>query len=187
MSRAVTRYDALEAQSAEQLPTACAVLRRLVDGLAFRYRWASEGLRPDDLAFRPSEGSMDLGELLDHLRYLARWVHVNVAAALHGGEPVRYPDCCDGLDDPRGDAEALREQTLTAWGALSDDLASASDADLQRVVLIGGKEASRFPVWNMLNGPLADALTHVGQLNSFRRALGNPAPKPDVFRGRPPR
>ena len=42
------------------------------------------------------------------------------------------------------------------------------------------------PFWNMINGPLADALTHVGQINSWRRLAGNPAPKADVFRGRPP-
>jgi len=187
VSDAITRYDTLEVLSAEHTPTACAVLRRLVDGLAFRYRWASEGLRAEDLAFRPSEGSMNLGELLDHLRYLARWVQLNLSAALEGHEPVRYPDCCSALPDPAGDPLLLRTQTLAAWGAMSDALVDAADTDLRRVVLVGGKEPSPFPIWNMLNGPLADALTHVGQLNSWRRALGNPAPSADVFRGRAPR
>ncbi|GJM23066.1 MAG: hypothetical protein DHS20C15_29810 [Planctomycetota bacterium] len=187
MSSSITRYDALPPMSADDLPSAASILKRLVDGLAFRYRWASDGLSRDDLAFTPCDGSMSLGELLDHLRYLARWLQVNVSAGLRGDAPVTYPECCAELPDPAGDPELLREQSLSAWGALSDELSGASAEDLQRVVLVGGKEPTSFPFWNALNGPLADALTHVGQLNSWRRQLGRPAPKPDVFRGRPPR
>lgn len=163
------------------------VLARLVDGLAFRYRWASDGLGPDELAFRPCDGSMTVEELLDHLRFLARWLHVNVAAARAGAEPVVYPAACDGLADPSGDASAYAAQTLQALGALRADFVAMSEDDLARVTFIGGREPTAFPVWNMLNGPLADALTHVGQLASWRRMAGNPAPRHDVFRGRPPR
>jgi len=36
----------------------------------------------------------------------------------------------------------------------------------------------------LLNGPIADALTHVGQVISFRRTSGNPIPKGvNVFMG----
>jgi len=63
------------------------VLVRLVDGIAFRYRWASDGLTAEALGFRPCEGAMSVGELLDHLRFLARWLHVNVARARAGEEP----------------------------------------------------------------------------------------------------
>jgi hypothetical protein len=38
----------------------------------------------------------------------------------------------------------------------------------------------------MINGPLADALTHVGQINAFRRLAGNPTPKARLFTGEPP-
>ncbi len=35
-------------------------------------------------------------------------------------------------------------------------------------------KTSRFPIWNLLNGPLSDAIYHTGQLVSFRRTSGNP-------------
>lgn len=50
--------------------------------------------------------------------------------------------------------------------------------------LNGGKR-SEFPFWNMLNGPIADALWHVGQVVSFRRSSGNPFnSKVSVFSGK---
>jgi hypothetical protein len=42
------------------------------------------------------------------------------------------------------------------------------------------------PIWYLINGPLADALTHVGQINAWRRLAGNPCPKVSVFLGLPP-
>lgn len=33
------------------------------------------------------------------------------------------------------------------------------------------------PFWYLINGPIADALTHVGQISSWRRMAGNPQPK----------
>ena len=34
-------------------------------------------------------------------------------------------------------------------------------------------KTSSFPIWNLLNGPLSDAIYHTGQLVSFRRTSGN--------------
>ncbi len=34
-----------------------------------------------------------------------------------------------------------------------------------------------YPFWNNINGPIADAIWHVGQVVSFRRSSGNPFPK----------
>ena len=42
------------------------------------------------------------------------------------------------------------------------------------------------PALRLLQGPFADALTHVGQINTYRRMAGNPTPGADVFRGLPP-
>ncbi len=39
------------------------VFARFIDGLAFRYHWATDGLRSEDCAFRPSADSMNLLEL----------------------------------------------------------------------------------------------------------------------------
>jgi hypothetical protein len=50
--------------------TATTVLIRLLDGLGFRYRWATEGLRAEDMEFQPCSTSMKLWELLAHIHML---------------------------------------------------------------------------------------------------------------------
>ena len=40
------------------------VLSRLVDGLGFRYYWATEGLTQKDLDFKPSEGARSTYETM---------------------------------------------------------------------------------------------------------------------------
>jgi hypothetical protein len=42
------------------------------------------------------------------------------------------------------------------------------------------------PFWHLINGPMADALTHTGQISSFRRLAGNPAPRSHPFTCTPP-
>jgi len=56
-----------------------------------------------------------------------------------------------------------------------------SDGDLEKL-RIRDK-----PFWNLINGPLSDALTHTGRINSFRRLAGNPVAGANVFTGEPPK
>ena len=42
------------------------------------------------------------------------------------------------------------------------------------------------PFWYLINGPIADALTHVGQINMLRRTAGFPPLKYKPFYGTPP-
>jgi hypothetical protein len=60
-----------------------------------------------------------------------------------------------------------------------------SDEDLA-AVRIRSSRGDTLPIWNMVNGPLADSLTHIGQILSWRRIAGSPPVPADVFRGRPP-
>src|SRR5262249_45064517 len=140
---------------------ATTVMARVVDGLGFRYRWATEGLREQDAEFRAGPDSMTLRELLHHIARLAAWLDAHA-----GGEP---------LGDIERDLPALRTRLL-----------EMKDEELSKLSITGKPELGPQPFWNMLNGPLADALTHVGQVNSWRRLAGNPSPRADVFRGRPP-
>jgi hypothetical protein len=64
--------------------------------------------------------------------------------------------------------------------ALRDVLVSMNDKELMSITI------NKKPFWHIINGPIADALTHVGQINSFRRLAGNPTPKVNVFIGLPP-
>ena len=44
---------------------------------------------------------------------------------------------------------------------------------------------SEFPLWNLINGPIQDAVWHSGQVVAFRRASGNPInSKISVFNGK---
>ena len=55
--------------------------------------------------------------------------------------------------------------------------------DLNIIFEKGGKQ-SKFPIWNLINGPISDALYHTGQVVSFRRTSGNPIAKGvNVFLG----
>lgn len=156
-----------------------ALLVRLVDGLGFRYRWATEGLRDDDGGLRPSDGQMSLLELMAHVRDLVGWCSACAAASVD--EPPRYDV------GPVGDVLGLRQQTLDALVRLRATFGTRDPAELARLRLVGRRGGDGVPFLHMLNGPLADALTHVGQIAAWRRFGGRPGPAADVFRGRPPR
>src|ERR1700744_2179434 len=46
------------------------VVSRLLDGLGVRYYWATEGLRPVDLTFRPTPAARNSWETLQHISEL---------------------------------------------------------------------------------------------------------------------
>jgi hypothetical protein len=144
---------------------AAALLVRLVDGLGFRFRWATEGLTESDTTFRPSPASMSIGELVEHVWGLVNWVSISVSG-IRSEKPAEFP--------------ALRIKVLDMLTQLRADLSARADADLQDVTIDG------LPFWHIVNGPLSDALTHVGQINAFRRLAGNPTPRANVFLGVPP-
>jgi hypothetical protein len=54
-----------------------------------------------------------------------------------------------------------------------------------KIVVKRGEETSDFPFWNLINGPIADAIYHCGQIVSYRRSSVNPSnPKVSVFTGK---
>ncbi len=150
------------------------VLARLVDGLAFRYYWATEGLRPEDFTFRPGPDSMSTLELLKHILYLTFMIE----------QTVRNADAREKLRSE--DPGELREKTLETLAGIRSRLGRLTDETLATHEVLR-RDGSRYPVWNIINGPLADALTHVGQINAWRRLNGNPTRAADVFAGLPPR
>jgi len=77
------------------------------------------------------------------------------------------------------DIQNTRESILDMITVLIETLESMSDEDLSKITI----ENRQF--WYIINGPVADTLTHVGQINSFRRLAGNPTPKANVFLGLP--
>jgi len=69
--------------------------------------------------------------------------------------------------------EEKRKQTLENISKTSEVLRNSTATDMEEYNIIFGTSAS-FPFWNLINGPISDALWHVGQVVSFRRSSGNP-------------
>ena len=67
--------------------------------------------------------------------------------------------------------QQIRMKSLLVLENLSEKLKKMSDKDLSE---IEKKTSRKLPFWYWINGPLADALTHVGQITSWRRIAGNP-------------
>ncbi|MBK5279563.1 MAG: hypothetical protein JJE09_11945 [Bacteroidia bacterium] len=145
--------------------TAGAVAARVVDGLGFRYFWATEGLRSEDLSHKPSAEARTSLETITHI-YELTLVIVNSTTKTAN---VRS-------DNPPMTFEEMRRATLENIKAASDRLKASSEKDLQEfdMVFKRGESTTEYPFWNELNGPIADAIWHVGQVVSFRRSSGNP-------------
>jgi hypothetical protein len=146
--------------------TANTVAARMVDGLGFRYYWATEGLREEDLSFRPNDDARTSGETLDHVLGLTKLLlnTVKKLPNLPGDKP------------PVLTFAEKRKLTLENIKLASDILKASSEDDLKeyKITFGSGEKKIEYPFWNQLNGPIADAIWHVGQVVSFRRSSGNP-------------
>ncbi|WP_350286546.1 DinB family protein [uncultured Croceitalea sp.] len=153
------------------------IVGRMIDGLGYRYYWATEGLRPNDLAYRPSEDGRTVLETLQHIYGMSEMILESPK-----GEPSVRPK-----DFTIYTFEALRENTLKNLEAASN-LIKGKDADQIsdfKVTFQRNEKQTSFPYWNMLNGMLSDCIYHAGQLVLMRRANGNPQnPKVSVFLGK---
>lgn len=156
--------------------TAANVAARMVDGLGFRYYWATEGLRIEDLAFKPSSEARTSEETIDHILGLVEVILNSVKQLPNDGSFT-----IEGLT-----FNQKREMTLNKLQQTSNILKS-SDANLAeyKIVFKRGDNTTEYPFWNQVNGPIADALWHVGQVISFRRSSGNPYnSKASMLRGK---
>ena len=136
-------------------------LARFIDAIGFRYRWATEGLTENEIQFRPVESSKNTLELIKHIYDL-----VNLSYRTFGGQnkPVEKPNTYT----------ELRNGTLQLCLALSEILKAMTDQELANMEFKGRMEPNQY--WHMLNGPISDTLTHIGQITSWRRIAGNPQP-----------
>ena len=156
--------------------TAGNVAARIVDGLGFRYYWVTEGLSEQDLEFKPSPDARTTGETLDHILGLSRTLVNSVQSK------PNIPT--DRLEISFAEKRKL---TLANFEKASQILKKGvpDDMDNYKVIFQRNENSSEFPFWNMLNGPLSDAIYHTGQIVSFRRSSGNPInPRVGVFMGK---
>lgn len=147
--------------------TAATVAARLVDGLGFRFYWATEGLTEKDLQFKPSKDARTSLETIEHIKGLTD-ILLNA---------VSKRTTKTGNSQPKLSFKELREAIINNIKTASDILKS-SDANLEDfdMVFEGQSSKTEYPFWNLVNGPISDALWHVGQVVTFRRSSGNPLP-----------
>ena len=151
--------------SAPDTYSAAGVSARLVDGLGFRYFWATEGLTDSDLNFKPSDEARTSLQTIEHI-YGLTTVLLNTVRK----QPTGKSDQPVGFEKLReGTLENLRQASL---------LLRQSDANPEEMLMIFERANgnAEYPFWNLINGPISDALWHVGQVVSFRRSSGNPLP-----------
>ena len=153
------------------------VAARVIDGLGYRYYWATEGLREEDLNYKPSEDSRKVKETLIHLNGLVRTSLLTIQ-----GIPIERNNSEEEFSFVN-----IRKQTLENIKTASDILKNLGDTKIEslKIEFKRGDKSTEYPFWNLLNGPIADAIYHTGQIVSHRRASGNPLyPGVSVFSGK---
>ena len=145
--------------------TAGTVVSRMIDGLGFRYYWATQGLRPEDLAFKPSETNRTIEETIDHIYGLSRVIY---------NSAIKKPNDRTGSQESNLSFEAKRTLTLQNFKKASEIFIELEDLTAHKVVFITPSGAREYPFWNQINGPIEDAVWHCGQIVALRRASGNP-------------
>ena len=124
------------------------MLRHTLATLAYRAGTALRGAPAGFETFRAAEDSRSAGQILAHMGDLLDW-----AASIVEGK------------------ETWADSTAGSWDAdVSRFFASVARFD----ALLAGPLGKDAPAERLFQGPIADALTHVGQLALLRRLAGAP-------------
>ncbi len=140
---------------------------RMVDGLGFRFYWATEGLTSENVAYRPSEETRSIEETIDHI--------VNLTTILKNAvmkSPTRFPIDITGLDFAQKRAvilDNIEDASIILAGSEPSDF-----KEYEMTFVYPDGNSVSYPFWNLINGPIEDAVWHTGQVVSMRRAAGNP-------------
>ncbi|HEX6046355.1 MAG TPA: hypothetical protein VFZ22_17810 [Pyrinomonadaceae bacterium] len=132
------------------------LLRHTVATLAYRGGKAIKNAPPDFKDFRVSDGARTPGEILAHIGDLLDWA-LSIASGKqtwHDSTPLPWDDECARF--------FAGLQAFDAYLASDSPLAASAE--------------------KLFQGPVADALQHVGQINILRRAAGGPIKGENYFR-----
>ncbi len=145
--------------------TAVNIICRMLAAMGFRFYWATEELTEETYAFQPCDGARSIGETVEHIWDLLSWIY----RAL---DPT-------GKAKPSG-AKQLREGALELIAILEERFSTMDTEELADIEMLNQ------PFWPVLNGPLSDVLTHIGQIATLRRIAGSPVADSNPFEGTPP-
>ncbi|MEM7485909.1 MAG: DinB family protein [Bacteroidota bacterium] len=153
------------------------IMTRMIDGLGFRFYWATEGLTQKDLDYSPSKDNRSVLEILQHICGMSEMI-LNAPKAKPNVRPKDFTIYS---------YEELRKMTLENLNAASDLVAGKQSEDFEdfQVIFQQGEKQTPFPYWNLINGMLSDCIYHTGQITMMRRVSGNPInPNISVFTGK---
>lgn len=149
--------------------TAGTLAARMVDALGFRFYWSSDSLTEKDLAYKANEDGRSSEETIKHIYNLSKIIVNSTLKEPNSRveEDLSYTD--------------MRSKTLQNL-KIAADILRISDDISQYKIIFGERE---IPFWNQVNGPIADAIWHCGQLVIYRRTTGNPInPNVNHFTGK---
>ena len=150
------------------------VMSRMIDGLGYRYYWATENLRTSDLDFKPETLARSTFETMEHI-YGLSFLILNASK-----NQINERRNSVGMT-----ANELRSATLDNLKLASEEIVLVDNMEELNILFQSSTGRKALPFWHVLNGPLADAIYHTGQIVSFRRTSGNPMnPKVNVFMGK---
>ena len=139
------------------------IISRMIDGLGYRYYWATKDLRAKDLDFRPDTHARSIYETMEHIYGLS----IMVLNASKNQVNQR-------ADTSQMKVNDLRLATLENLELASEKVSSLNNLEDFNILFQNSSKRKTLPFWYVLNGPLADAIYHTGQIVSFRRTSGNP-------------
>lgn len=140
------------------------ILIRLVDSIKFRFQLSALDLTTADFTFKLSEGGKSLGDLLTHIYKL----QVATLTALHA----------EHLYPPNPLPESVIKDIVLVLNSIRLKFQNIQqNSDFDNITIQG------LSFWNLINGPLSDTLTHIGQINSMKRALHKPIRKASMMKG----
>ncbi len=144
----------------------CTSISQTLNGFAFRYFWATDGLSEDDLSYQPGNEGRTIYQTLNHIYKMIDFLGCTIE-----GTPSDFPETDFGFS-----LDELRENTLDRIEAIRDSCSSMADETLteKKIKINFQGTPVEYPLWYLFNGPLPDAFYHLGQIVSFRRTIGKP-------------
>jgi len=136
--------------------SAIGMLRHTLATLAYRGGKTLRGAPPDFGKFRAADGTRQPGQILAHICDLLDW-----GLKLAGGK------------------QEWKEQPPQAWEEDTARFFAALEALDGR---LASGEPLGFPAEKLFQGPIADALTHTGQIAMLRRMAGSPVRGENYFK-----
>ena len=138
------------------------IISRMIEGLGYRYYWATKSLTENDLNYKSSEGARSTIQIIEHIYSLTMMISSSIEKKEFKFTSVTY------------NYNELRTKTLLKLKYIHDELRSNPDFSQLFIKFERGGTKMEFPFWNQINGPISDALWHCGQVVMNRRSSGNP-------------